>query len=237
MQNSDNQKYSGLKELLNIELMKNYNNAIVEDCINYQPNFDTIVDYGAGIGTLALIFREKYNKSPLCIEIDSVNIKYLKERNFRFFQNIDEIAQPIDLIFSSNVLEHIKDDLKILKIMRMKLKDDGKLFLYVPANMILWTKLDDIVGHYRRYDRNSLKKLCKNAGFRIEKIYYADSLGFFITIIWKLLDKFLNKSLPSNSALTFYDKFVFPISRFLDKVGLKYFIGKNILIKATKLNR
>ncbi len=234
MQNSDNQKYSGLKELLNIELMKNYNNAIVDECIKYQPNIDNIVDYGAGIGTLSLIFRDKYHKSPLCIEIDSLNIKYLKKRNFKFFKNFEEIVEPIDLIFSSNVLEHIQNDLEILKIMRMKLKDNGKLFLYVPANMILWTKLDDIVGHYRRYDRDSLKKLCKNAGFRVEKIYYADSLGFFITIIWKLFDKFFNKSLPSNSALIFYDKFVFPVSRFLDKVGLKYLIGKNILIKATK---
>ncbi len=234
MQNSDNQKYSGLKELLNIELMKNYNNAIVEECIKYQPNIDTIVDYGAGIGTLSVIFRDKYNKSPLCIEIDSLNIKYLKKRNFRFFQNFEEIVEPIDLIFSSNVLEHIQNDLEILKIMRMKLKDNGKLFLYVPANMILWTKLDDIVGHYRRYDKDSLRKICKNAGFKVEKIYYADSLGFFITIMWKLFKKFSNKSLPSNSALIFYDKFVFPISRFLDKLGLKYFIGKNILVKATK---
>ena len=79
-------KYSGLKELLNIELMKNYNNAIVDECIKYQPNIDTIVDYGAGIGTLSLIFRDKYHKSPLCIEIDSLNIKYLKKRNFKFFK-------------------------------------------------------------------------------------------------------------------------------------------------------
>lgn len=234
MQNLDNQKYSGLRELLNIELMTNYNNSIVEDSIKNKAHINTIVDYGAGIGTLSKIFLEKYNKSPLCIEIDHMNIKYLKERDFRCFQSFEEIVDPIDLIFSSNVLEHIENDLEILKIMRSKLKDNGMLFLYVPANMILWTKLDNIVGHYRRYEIDSLKDLCKNAGFRIERIYYADFLGFFMTIIWKIFDKVLNKSLPSSSALIFYDKFIFPISRFLDKVGFSHIIGKNIVVKAIK---
>ena len=64
-----------------------------------------------------------------------MNIKYLKERDFGCFQSFEEIVDPIDLIFSSNVLEHIENDLEILKIMRSKLKDNGMLFLYVPANI------------------------------------------------------------------------------------------------------
>ena len=42
-------KYSGLRELLNIELMTNYNNSIVEDSIKNKAHINTIVDYGAGM--------------------------------------------------------------------------------------------------------------------------------------------------------------------------------------------
>ena len=73
--------------------------------------------------------------------------------------------------------------------MRMKLRDNGKLFLYVPANMILWTKLDDIVGHYRRYDKDSLKKFAKMLVLKLKNLL-CRFIRFFITIMWKLFKIF-----------------------------------------------
>ena len=44
----------------------------------------------------------------------------------------------------------------------------------------------------------------------------------------------MKKSLPSKSALIFYDKYIFPLSRLMDKVGFRFLIGKNIIIVAKK---
>ena len=129
MQNSKNTKYSGVTEKFNMELMTNYNNHIFEVALNYLKNVKKCVDFGAGIGTLALIFREKFNISPVCIEIDEDNIDYLKKRKFEFFRNLKSAPTENDLIFSSNVLEHIKDDQDILKLMKKKLKKNGILLL------------------------------------------------------------------------------------------------------------
>ena len=118
--------------------------------------------------------------------------------------------------------------------LRNKLNDDGILFLYLPANMILWTKLDEIVGHYRRYEISKLKILIKKAGFKLMTIHYADFLGFFITLLWKFLNNINNKSLPSKFILSFFDRFIFPLSRTLDNLGLRYLIGKNIILVAKK---
>ena len=192
-----------------------------------------IVDFGACIGTLSLIFRNKYKKDPTCIEIDHVNKEYLEKRNFKFFENIDNLPKSPDLIFSSNVLEHIEDDLKIMKSFNKVLDQNGRLFLFVPAKMILWTKLDETVGHYRRYEISKLKSLAIKTGFEIERIHYADFCGFFITLLWKLFDN-NNKSPLSKFSLTFYDNFIFPFSRILDKIGCKYLIGKNIVLVAKK---
>ena len=88
MQNSKNSKYSGVTEKFNMEFMTNYNNHIFEVALNYFQNVEKCIDFGAGIGTLALIFRKKFKINPICIEIDKENISYLKKRNFRFFKSL-----------------------------------------------------------------------------------------------------------------------------------------------------
>lgn len=68
----DNSEYSGLDELLSTEVMKNYNSFLVSMAMKYASNTKTVVDFGAGIGTLSLIFRDKFKIQPLCLEIDKL---------------------------------------------------------------------------------------------------------------------------------------------------------------------
>ena len=67
MQNIDNNSYSGLEELLLSESMRNYNYFIVSKAMQNTNNTNQVVDFGAGIGTLSLIFRERFAISPLCV--------------------------------------------------------------------------------------------------------------------------------------------------------------------------
>ena len=46
----------------------------------------------------------------------------------------------------------LKNDLKILISIRKQLKETGNIYLFLPAKKILWSKLDEVVGHYRRYE-------------------------------------------------------------------------------------
>ena len=122
--------------MLNTEIsLKNYNKHIVKLFLNQIQKNDkvTIADFGAGIGTLAKIIRDNTNISPICVEVDEVNKTYLNDRSFKTVNSLDNINNKFDYIFSSNVLEYIKDDEKILKILYKSLKKEGKLFLYLPA--------------------------------------------------------------------------------------------------------
>ena len=187
MQNANQTDYSGLEELLISEAMPNYNNFIVKTANVAFGKPSQLIDFGAGIGTLSLIFREKYNIEPLCVEVDKKNQEYLLERNFQFFEDLTSIPNNSDAIFSSNVLEHIEDDLSVLKIMREQLDSGGRLCLYLPAKMLLWSKLDEAVGHYRRYEISQLRAKCEEAGFKIINIHYADCAGFFASLLMKFL--------------------------------------------------
>ena len=231
-------EYSGLDELLAIEKsMPNYNKFIVSKFTKLLKNPDnlTIVDFGAGIGTLSRIIHELSGQDPLCVEIDKINRCYLKERGFQIFNMCDDIPEEIDAIFSSNVLEHIEDDVAILKSFYKNLNENGILFLYLPAFNFLFSGLDKKVGHFRRYDKKSLKEKMKSCGFDVKHFEYADSFGFFDSIAMKIFGYNEELGLGSQKSLVFYDKYILPISKFADSLGFKYIFGKNILITAQKM--
>jgi len=231
-QTNENTEYNGLDELLNTEVMKNYNSFIVSMAMKYAPEAKIAVDFGAGIGTMSQIFKVKFFIKPICIEIDNTNKGYLKKRGFKTYDSFPSDAK-FDLVFSSNVLEHIKDDLSVLLDMKNQLSVDGKIFLYLPAKMILWSAMDEKVGHYRRYEYSELKLKCEQIGLKIEKLHFSDSLGFFASFLMKILGYNKEGGIGSVSSLRFYDKFILPFSILLDNLGFKYLFGKNLVLVAS----
>ena len=242
-QSSANSNYSGVKELINFEIgLKNYNahtTKLIFDNLSMNEIRDQrseIMDFGAGTGTIAEKLRDEYQLIVDCIEVDSGLIDVLKRKRFKVFSNLEKLDYKYKYIYTSNVIEHIEDDLVVLKKLFETLEINGKLLIYVPAMQILFSSFDYRVGHFRRYQKKKLIKLVKEAGFSIEKCIYSDCLGFLAALIFKLKSKLLKNSDISLRNLIFYDKIVYPISKTLDLLGLKYIIGKNILLVAKKVN-
>ena len=67
-----------------------------------------------------------------------------------------EADRQYDTIVMMNVLEHIEDDAAAVAALREGLKSGGRLVVYVPAFMLLYSKFDREIGHYRRYKREPL---------------------------------------------------------------------------------
>lgn len=72
-----------------------------------------------------------------------------------------------DLIGIFDVLEHLADDTTALKEIRKSLKPGGKLVITVPASMRLWSYVDVVAGHFRRYTCRTLSNVLLDAGFKI----------------------------------------------------------------------
>lgn len=231
---NNNHNYTGIDELFLSENMHNYNLSIVDRASKYSKPNGITVDFGAGIGTLSLIFKKNYLINCLCVEIDKKNKEILRSRNLTQIDSMDAIKDEVDLIFSSNVLEHIENDVSILKKMQKKLKNDGVIYLYLPAKMILWSALDEKVGHYRRYEISELREKCKEAGLKIKSLHYSDSIGFFASILMKFIGYDPKGGIGSKKSLIFYDRYVYPISKLFDFFGFKYLFGKNLILVAHK---
>jgi hypothetical protein len=192
-----------------------------------------VVEFGAGTGTLAEVWRDQFAIDPFCIEIDPDLLSILRSKGFKTNSSIKNLPAEISYIYTSNVLEHIEDDVLALSVIRRKMEIGGRIAIYVPALPFLFSDLDRHVGHFRRYKKRELVRKVKLAGFEVEKCYYNDCIGVLASILLKILG-FRNKTgLGSKKSLLFYDQYVFPVSKILDRLIFRYLIGKNLFLFAT----
>jgi SAM-dependent methyltransferase len=234
-QTDENTEYGGFAELLSIEEnLRGYNADVVSKVAQYFAGKTSVLEFGAGIGTLAIEWEKQTGVKPECLEIDSKQQQVIAERGFVCYKSIGAVDKKFDGIYSSNVFEHIEDDLGVLKQLQLILADGGVLAIYVPAFMQLYSKIDKSLGHYRRYHRAELMDKARGAGFEVIDCYYADSVGFLAWYGAKLTGNHGGANLGSTAGLLFYDKWIYPLSRTLDRLFMRRVAGKNLLLIAKK---
>lgn len=199
--------------LLRMRMMKN-NNHWTYNKIN--PFLGRkILELGSGIGTISKYLVVK-DREVILTDINEEYINYLKER---FIGNpwvkainadildIDKIFlnDKFDTVVGINVLEHIDDDLGLLKKLKKTIMPRGSLVLIVPAHKFLFGNLDRNLGHFRRYSKEGLEGKLRTAGFSIEKIEFMNSLG---AIGWFLNFKILKRKKMPKITVQVFDKFI-----------------------------
>jgi SAM-dependent methyltransferase len=104
--------------------------------------------------------------------------------DFNPFEN-----KRFDLIAMLDVLEHIEDDQTVLLSLHNILRRNGKLLITVPAFPFLWSKLDEVNLHKRRYVRSTLIRLVHHAGFAVGYSTYFNALLFPFIIMIRLMNR------------------------------------------------
>lgn len=200
-----------------------------------------VVEHGAGTGALSAALVS-VGVAPLVLtEPDPSLARGLAER----FAGADGVTTfhgtlegfldregggAADAIVSSNVLEHIEDDVACLRAMNRLLRPGGTLALYVPARPELYGELDRAVGHVRRYRLPELRSKLDAAGLRVERIGYRNLIGAFA---WFVMGRVLKKGTVEHGSAGFYDRFIFPVSRAVEDLAPPPY-GQNLLAFARK---
>ena len=232
-----------IKELMNTErCMLIYNSSIANKISKNFPCKGNLLEYGAGIGTLATLFQATKGLKPQCLEVDPNLKRVLVDRGFKCYDNIQQIDELFDGVYTSNVLEHIEDDVHTLQQIRSVMKPQSNLVVYVPAFQCLYSSWDASVGHHRRYDKKELLFKLDVAGFDVTKVIYVDSLGFFAALAARVFgykkstelkgEKIANYHVADARVLILYDRLFYRVSRIFDFIGFRYIFGKNILAVA-----
>ena len=95
-------------------------------------------------------------------------------------------ATRFDLVTNFDVLEHIEDDVGFLRDLRAVLADNGHVLVTVPAHPFLWSNLDRLLGHVRRYNKRNLVHCFEKAGYTVTASSYFNSFlaAPFIAVRW-----------------------------------------------------
>jgi SAM-dependent methyltransferase len=224
--------YTGADNLEAMEAARNYNRFLHTSILSAIPASSAkVLDFGAGTGT----FAERIRRSGFrvtCLETDPGLSLKLREKGFEVKSALgSEDSGQWDCIYSLNVLEHIADDQAAINRIASSLKPGGTTFIFVPAYPLLYSAMDRRVGHVRRYSRARLERLLAGAGLEVDTIRYADSVGFLVTLAYKLFGD--RTGAITTKSVGLFDRLAFPVSLVLDRLVHPVF-GKNLWVRARK---
>ena len=149
---------------------------------------DRVADVGCGIGNLTPYFEN----AELYLAVD-VDLKLLDELTTLNSHQSNIQTLPADLtaqdfsdqlrvydintIVCANLIEHIADDHLAISNLCSALPAGGKLNVLVPAMRSIYGTLDELDGHYRRYDKRSLQDAFEGLPLKVVSIRYFNAIG------------------------------------------------------------
>lgn len=160
--------------------------------IELKKNFK-IMDIGCGTGMMLEEIKNKFSITAIGIDNSEEAVRFSKKRGLNIIlssaEKIEQNSESIDLIMALDLIEHIENDIASLKEFNRVLKKNGYVLLTVPAFNCLTSAHDVINEHKRRYQLGELKNKVEEAGFKVIKISYYNSLLFLPILIVKVIKK------------------------------------------------
>jgi glycosyltransferase involved in cell wall biosynthesis/phospholipid N-methyltransferase len=99
-------------------------------------------------------------------------------------------TEGYDTVICLNVIEHVGDDHAALRNIKSVLAEHGRAIVLVPQGPSNMGTLDTVLGHRRRYSRESLAQLAADCGLRLHNMIEFNRLG---TIAWFLNGRILKR--------------------------------------------
>lgn len=193
-----------------------------------------ILEVGAGIGSNARFLDCGGAGRWVCLEPDpelagqliaNLDKAPLQRASEAVCGTLESLTgQLFDTIVYIDVLEHIENDREELSRAAAHLRPGGHIIVLSPAHQWLFSPFDAAIGHFRRYNRTMLREISPTS-LQLERMRYLDSAGMILSGANMLL---LRQSMPTKAQLRFWDRWVIPASRVLDKL-LRYSVGKTII--------
>jgi SAM-dependent methyltransferase len=179
-----------------------------------------VVEIGCGLGNFArhLTDREFYLGTETSAEsIAHMRQLFASHPNMRFAiadatspAFMELAGQTIDTVFSLNVFEHIEDDTVAVRNAVKVLQPGGHLILVVPAHMALYGSIDHAIGHYRRYNKQMMTKLFREAGLDRVTQKYINALG---ALGWWVNGRLRRQDTPPSGQLRLFNRLAPTIQR------------------------
>jgi len=161
--------------------------------LDIKKNFSgTLLDFGCGLGDAFTVYKKAYPKGKLIgMDISEEAIKKCQKHfgNIASFISGTEIDAPdVDIIISSNVFEHLSNDVVIAKELKKRCKE---LYIIVPYNENLSHSVCS--EHVNSYDKHSFDEVSGKIDIKIfrSKGWGESNKDLFFKVYLKNIARFL----------------------------------------------
>jgi SAM-dependent methyltransferase len=149
-----------------------------------------ILDVGCGAGNM-MHHLARYG-TVKGVEVDPRPLKLAQQRGYDVkladaSAGIPHDDAQFDLVATLDVIEHVPDDLAVLRECRRVLAPQGWLLVTAPAFMFLWSYNDVLNAHQRRYTAGELHRKLAATGFRVQRLTYNNFFVFPLAALVILL--------------------------------------------------
>jgi SAM-dependent methyltransferase len=201
-----------------------------------------VLEVGAGLGGTTVPLRTGSQREWVCLEPDAVLVRELSATLAANPSSVPtrvvigdiralDPGERFDCILYIDVLEHIEDDTGELARAATLLAPGGSIVVLCPAFQVLFSAMDTALGHYRRYTARTLSAVFPPE-LRRREVFYLDSLGMVASLANKFV---LRQNAPAAGQVKFWDGFIIPISRVLDKL-VAHSAGRSVIAVYSKPN-
>lgn len=164
----------------------------VIDKLGHLKPGDTILDVGCGTGAILAQLARTYR--VIGIDLSPLAVEYSRKRGLTEIFQMPVQAFPKDTYSVRaatllDVIEHIEDDVDVLKSVADLVGQDGRVIITVPAHMWMWGSHDVANHHVRRYSKRTLRESLDKAGLEPVLMTYYNSILFPLGVIRKWLDR------------------------------------------------
>lgn len=133
---------------------------------------DRFLEIGCGTGYVLEALAHEAGLAVTGSELFAEGLEFARKRVPEAeFSVLDAREMPyqgeFDLAGAFDVLEHIDDDVGVLRGLRHALRPGGHLLITVPQHRWLWSDADDYAHHVRRYRRGEMLERVEGAGFEV----------------------------------------------------------------------
>ena len=170
-----------------------------------------VLDVGAGSGIFSKQLLDKdFCESAVCVDpgYDDESKEQHNGKPLEFRKSLDKTTQ--NLVLMMDVLEHVEDDVALLKEYSETMEEGGYVLITVPAFKFLWSGHDVFLEHFRRYTDASLRETVEKSGLKVVKSRYFFGSLFPMVALIRLTKKLLLRSgkIEAKSEMSLYPEWL-----------------------------
>ena len=192
--------------------------------------FTRILDIGAGSAIFSKHLLEQGGASAICVDpaYPAESSDSWCGKPVQFVREVRPCAA--DLVLLMDVLEHVEDDVGLIRSSMKGAAPGATAVISVPAFPSLFSAHDRFLDHKRRYTMRSLEEVVSAAGLKVLSARYFFAMILPLVAMFRVLERrgpprssLMPHSRPVNDALTLAHRIELPLFRFNRMGGLSVF--------------